>query len=541
LDVAEGVMNISSSHIVVTECPQLTWLPDETLFSLCSRQHLIMGGIGSSFTSKAIFGLPNHRILHDIPCGLSGLEQSEFRSWGSAESILFDHTIFPVFVPFQSRTTIESAIATVKGGYIGSLKYALGLVSGGFGAEHPLKACQDCMHEDLRTYGVAYWHLTHQYPGVEVCPSHRTWLMTATKCRQWSGRVEWSLPTNEYLIPKAPSQKLWSNSAFFVLARSVMDLAALGRRQTLQASAVAKVYRSAVVGDELPGLLLEYLAPLRRFHLFESLPADAQSLSSFLAQLTCNPRRSLHPLKHLTLINGLFGGVQPFLDAYQIELSSTAHETPQTQVLKADDDGPSLAQPIPAKGAPRPKRLKGQFKDNLLSKLACGGSKKELCEEFDITISTIDKLLRANPATYAEALKARHTKVRGEQRDEWQRLHNLHPDLGAKALRNHSASLYAWLYRNDKEWLSAQRECCPKPPRSDRHQVDWEARDHRLLEMIRKACRVIMMRQETIIKRDLYAMLPMLWSCLENRDRYPKSRAYLSTVSESPNRQANVF
>src|SRR5471030_42975 len=195
-----GPMNAASGQEWVAEpLPRLDWLPDETLFSLCSRQHLVMGNLDPATTSSAILGLRRQFIKHDIPCGISALEQTGFTYWGSAESILLNHTIFPLFVPFQNKIKIEDAIKTLKGDRIDSIKYRLGLVSSGFGAEHPLKACPHCMHEDVHAHGVAYWHLTHQYPGVLICPRHQAWLMASTKGRRWSGRFEWSLPAEEFL------------------------------------------------------------------------------------------------------------------------------------------------------------------------------------------------------------------------------------------------------------------------------------------------------------------------------------------------------
>ncbi|WP_420801565.1 TnsD family Tn7-like transposition protein [Pseudomonas chlororaphis] len=184
-----------------------------------------------------------------------------------------------------------------------------------------------------------------------------------------------------------------------------------------------------------------------------------------------------------------------------------------------------------AKNAPRPKRIKGQLKEDLLSKLAEGASKQVLCDEFKITVSTINKLLRAHPATYAIALEARQRREIDERRSQWQHLHKLYPELGVQALRNTMPSLYAWLYRNDKDWLMAEEQTFAKPEHVNTHHIDWEARDYRLLSMLHTACESIALTQRGPVTMTLlYAMIPMLSTCLENRDRYRESRAYLSTI-----------
>lgn len=519
----------SGQEWVTGPFPRLDWLPDETLFSLCSRQHLVMGNVNAATTSNAVLGLRRQFIKHDIPCGISTLERNGFDYWGSAESILLNHTILPLFVPFQNKVKIEDAIRTVKSDRLDSIKYRLGLVSSGFGAEHPLKACPCCMREDVHAHGIAYWHLKHQYPGVMICPRHQTWLMPSTKSRRWSGRFEWSLPTEEFLIEQDSSQKLWSRPVFLALADNVIGLASIGRATSFEPRAVAATYRTAVLHESRSVSLLDRTEALRRFHLFESLPADKKSSESFVNQLVRTPRRSIHPLKHLILIDWLFDDLHSFLEAYEAEVARSTQQVASTP-SRAPDKRVSLSIP-PAKNALRPKRLKGKLKENLLSKLAEGVSKQVLCDEFQISVSTINKLLRAHPETYAMALKARHCREADEHRSQWQYLHSLYPDLGVQALRNTTPSLYAWLYRNDKAWLIAEERTLAKPAHVNKHPVDWEARDYRLLSMLKKACDSIALPQRgPVTIAQLYAVIPMLSTCLENRSQYPESRAYLSKV-----------
>ncbi|WP_330208070.1 TnsD family Tn7-like transposition protein [Pseudomonas sp. Z13] len=521
----------SGQEWVRGQFPRLDWLPDETLFSLCSRQHLVMGNLDPATTSTAVLGLSEKFIKHDIPCGIAALEQNGFHYWGNAESILLHHTIFSVFIPFQNKTKIEDAIITIKGDRIDSLKYRLGLVSSGFGAEHPLKACPYCMREDVYAHGIAYWHLTHQYPGVLICPRHQAWLMVSTKSRRWSGRFEWSLPTKDCLIQQASSQKLWLRPAFLNLANNVIDLAVIGRVMSLESCAVAATYRTAVLQGGRSASLLDRIEPLRRFHLFESLPEDEKSTESFMSQLIRPPRRSIHPLKHLLLIDWLFDDLHSFLKAYDAEVARLVQRVASTTSRKPYKQVSLSNAAAPTKNTPRPKRLKGELKEVLLSKLGKGIPKQKLCEEFKITVSTINRLLRAHPATNALAIEVRHSRELAEHRAQWQYLHSLHPELGVQALRNTIPSLYSWLYRNDKPWLMAEEQTFIKPAHVERHTVDWEARDSRLLSMLRTACEAVAgLQRGPITTTELYARVPMLSSCLENRDRYVLSRAYLSTV-----------
>lgn len=43
--------------------------------------------------------------------------------------------------------------------------------------ELSLKYCPICAVNDLKDYGVAYWHCSQQVPGIEVCSKHQVWLI----------------------------------------------------------------------------------------------------------------------------------------------------------------------------------------------------------------------------------------------------------------------------------------------------------------------------------------------------------------------------
>jgi len=512
--------------------PQLDWLADETLFSLCSRQHLVIGNVSASTTSVLILGLTHRGIKHDLPYGLKTLQTSAFQRWGNVETLLFQHTILPIFVPFQSQLNIGKAVETLKGNQIGSLKYSLGLVAGGFGAEHPLKACPECMREDRNACGVAYWHLTHQYPGIFICPVHQAWLMTSTTSRRWSGRFSWSLPNDDTLAPLSSSQTSWSSSAFLHLANAVIALASIGRRRvTFDAAAVVATYRATLPQQNRSVSFLNHIAPLRRFHLFESLPASEESAASFINQLVRTPRRNLHPLKHLAFITWLFRDLQAFEESYHAELTKLNRPAANNPCPEIEDVDCSPPAAIVPKGPARPKRLKAQMRQLLLSELQNGAPKHQLCAQFQITISTVNKLLRAEPQTSAIALEARNLRAVDDHRRQWTLLYHQYPGLGMKALRAKAPATYAWIYRNDKVWLTAQAQKFNRPARTTNPNVDWVARDHRLLVSIRDALRSISdLELNNLTRAQLYALVPSIPTCLEKRDRYPLSRAYLVTV-----------
>src|SRR3546814_5850196 len=78
-------------------------------------------------------------------------------------------------------------------GNASTIKGLLWLPASRIRANHPLKFCFLFLESDRRQSGVAYWHLTHQLPGVWICPAHNCFLKI--------GRAHVSTPvTNAHLV-----------------------------------------------------------------------------------------------------------------------------------------------------------------------------------------------------------------------------------------------------------------------------------------------------------------------------------------------------
>src|SRR3546814_18405991 len=82
-------------------------------------------------------------------------------------------------------------------GNASTIKGLLGLPASRIRANHPLKFCFLCLESDRRQSGVAYWHLTHQLPGVWICPAHNCFLLPSTHKATGVGRFLWYLHHND--------------------------------------------------------------------------------------------------------------------------------------------------------------------------------------------------------------------------------------------------------------------------------------------------------------------------------------------------------
>ncbi|HHF0814911.1 TPA: TnsD family Tn7-like transposition protein [Pseudomonas aeruginosa] len=523
----------------------LRWLDDESFYSWCVRHRRFFGYQFAETPLATAIGTGWRAPRHDFPCNLSVFDTLNIPEIGVSERIIKERTILPFFAPFQSEANLDGAINSMKGQLLGSIKYRLGLIVSKYGAEHPLKFCSACAEEDTERHGVAYWHLSHQYPGSLLCLPHKMELTTFSQKRKWNSPHSWALPNDECNHNTQKSYSLLVQNALTSISKSAVDLARAGFGLTFQPELVAETYRQELqrrheLGETVTDLetaLLGHFDLLAPFHPLDALPRDRAALRSMLQQLTTTPRGHSHPLKHLALISWLFGDLQHFSAAYlavEADHLRPANE-PQTSQLAHHHETAALPPNTP-RGAPRPKILKGGMRSEALRQLAEGALKAEICSSFGVTISTVNKLLRSAAEAKAEWFKASFSRSQVEHRRQWLSMQEHHPGLGAKALRSHASAVYAWLYRNDRSWLLQHTATLPNGRCGNNSNIDWNARDLELESAVQGA--IARMQEDepgaTPSREQLFMLIPRLSACLEKRNRYPNTRALLSTLCKPP-------
>lgn len=529
-------MNLTGKHT-----PLLHWLPDECFYSLCSRQHVFMGNQSSGQTLNFLFGNSAKSFAHDLPYNLSTLNERANSTWGSPEEIICQHTISPIFFPFQSLEHVHDLKQALQGPQLGSLKYRLGLITGRFGGEHPLKACLKCMSADRFTFGATYWHLSHQIPGVTTCPKHGSLLMESTKNRQWTRGYQWLLPDESSLV--TGSQSAINTSALKALqtmSESAIALCTMGTTTHFDQMTVAEVYKEALskLGTSREARVTtadcfaQRCSELQACPPFSALPCSRRWAIGFISQMTRKPRGYCHPLKHLTLIWWLFGRLETFRDAYKqyaIDLQNS-DKYPSSQLVLVKDNNERLARIERQTGAPRPKKIFNDIKEMILNSMISGASKKEVCSLFGVSISSVNRLLRLNPAHNQEITSNNFHSICEEKRAAWRSVVNQTPSASANTIKKLIPNIYAWLYRNDRLWLMLETKSCPSGRSGNHVTIDWDARDEQLIVLIKKSMATSSVDLKKFRKRDLYQMVPNLFSSLEQKSHYPKTRKLISEL-----------
>lgn len=245
-------------------------------------------------------------------------------------TVICDHTMLPLYIPFLSTAKISKARELMMGN--GNAEFALGLAAMGDYPTH-LKGCQDCIKDDHRQYGTAFWRTAQQAPGVVLCHSHKR----ALCCSNVSARVESQIAhfvtadQATYEPSAAIANELLPDALWF--AKAGLTLLA-GRAPNPGAARLTTLYRRHLqtrsLIDNFGRLLLGDLmtAFIQRFGrtmtLMQCEPPIQTARDNWLARLARYPRSEQSPLKHLLMMHFLDLEVLDALDEASALLPYTA-------------------------------------------------------------------------------------------------------------------------------------------------------------------------------------------------------------------------
>ncbi|HEY4080554.1 MAG TPA: TnsD family Tn7-like transposition protein [Burkholderiaceae bacterium] len=498
---------------------RIPWLPDETLFSWCSRYHLLAANGLASATCMQLFGRRRLGLAHDFPAGIAALALRAGGSLGMPEDIVRERTVLAFYAPFRPAPMMERATRKMLGEGIGSLKYELGLLTSGLGAAHPLKACPACMADDHQRFKVAYWRRSHQLPGVWICPAHGDALRVSTLKLDQKARFQWGLPGQAYLLP-------WTDLAIYrdfketsALAHKMAKLSgsicALTQGRVMNPGRIANAFRRGLEDRGWLGAATRVRWGVMRHELSRhaaalaglppfAMQADGRIAQSQLSRIM-SARSLTHPLRYLAWISLLFDSLSEFLTAYDgtsmqavqtakasrkmgpsamTSMDARAAEAVQALLLGQESATaialrmgvtPSTVAAWAAKAGlqtpRRPKSLDEPTWRAAVEFLASGQSKSNVAARIGISEVSVTRILRSVPRLQSQWHEVRFAAARNNAREAWIAVSNAAQILGIAAARRAEPGAYAWLYRNDRAWLRAQCARLDEAPRCGNHAV----------------------------------------------------------------------
>lgn len=549
-----------------------SWLPDETLFSLCSRYHRASGQRLASTTCRLLFGHPNQGCAHDFPARLNHFLSVSANALGNVGHIVEHHTVLPLYLRFASPNLVDATLNAAAQNSSGRLKFQLGLLTSRFRANHPLKACPYCMAEDMQAHSTPYWHREHQLPGVWVCLRHGCKLETSNLKATGVSRFHWVLPSPPQFNRGAAAAEVAGSTV--KLARMVVEL--IGRPNLrLSTPTLGAAFRAALAENGfLTGTkqrlkhvaagdaYASFVAPLLSLEQMDGLPSSADEASAEIARQIAPERSGIHPLRRLTLATWLFDDLDQLLVCVDrvtapkaLEATDDAAEAPRpanprrARFFSLLATGLSTSAASSAAGIDtttgmvwaasaglttprRPKTLKGDHRTQLIKLLRQGVSKADAATYSKVSVQTVTTLLRTEVDLHAAWRLAGFESAQLRHRGIWQRVITNNPLSGVKAARMAEPATYAWLYRNDRNWLNDRTGDMAKAVRHPQPRVDWDTRDRELADMVRETalCLIEVECVRRIKLPQLYQRIPELKAKLNRLDRLPLTRTAIFDV-----------
>jgi hypothetical protein len=180
----------------------------------------------------------------------------------------------------------------------------------------------------------------------------------------------------------------------------------------------------------------------------------------------------------------------------------------------------------------RPSRLLGQVRAEMIAALQSGGEKSEVATLGAMSIESVTRLLRTEVGLREAWAQARRTKAQAAARSEWLSTIADNRDLGVKAVRMLAPAAYAWLYRNDRDWLDQQAMLLSRPRAVLAPRVDWDQRDQHLAQAVRVTALELSATAPAgrITLAALCSLLPELRAKIRKLSRLPQTERVINEL-----------
>ncbi len=549
-------------------------LPDETLFSWCSRYHKLAALGSHRATCQRLFGHHQIGTAHDFPARIQCLASHTLTVLGTAQEIVAQRTLLPFYLPFRSVSLADRAMQAMFGHGIGHLKYQLGLLTSGLGASHPLKACPDCIKEDLSQFGWAYWHRSHQLPGVWTCLRHNRPLQL---CAQKHGNIErysWILPEQKRMLDLVQNALLSNQDDTTEAWRKLAQVCEVVVSNE-SGSYADPVKLSQTLRIRLCGMGLTHPGGRVRWQLMEPLLTqcskrlsgipefEGQATTHYLRnqlQAILTGRSLMHPLRYLIWVAEFFNDWYDFAVHYSESYVQSARQSiidnntkslPIKHPTITLDLGRVVAGEISVSHAaklagidyvtaaarfaasgyttpPRPKMLNEEVRSKLICALNSGEDKASIATALGLSVSTVTRVMRTTPGLQQTWHDVRTIRTRNHYRQIWQEIAGMYPLIGIQRLRKMNPAAFAWLYRNDKEWLKQSSISTLPIPRANHATQRLANNDQRIADVLYRY-----IQDEFRLPMSLVEMkkaIPQLNKVIEQPHRWPRSAHLLKKL-----------
>lgn len=531
---------------------------DEIFYSIIARYIDEFGDSGSKIWLKSIFLSSTISATLDLPSGLFNFcKQSKIFDI-KLRSLLLQHTLFPYysrFLPVERRRKILKSML----GESGDIHTRIGANAGIFPPILLPRYCPVCLREDIINFKKTYFRRTHQIPSIKICTIHNVFLEDVKNNISFLNK-HYFIVANEENCKRISFPRKNHNDSVLKISLRLVELLEASNAHIFNSSPYFYKETLTELGLVKGNQSIDLVALYKAFdHYFDEetlrhfkSEISFENQSCWLKGIVRKHRKTFDPVRHVLL--------EDFIQNYR---STKAIKTTKASVKK-----PCL-NPICSEYQNANFTISTEYVDRkslrpityTVCKCGYGYTQSFLKDKYKVftrvknfgplwegelfrmikegwPIRKIGRTLNCDSRTintYRRMKESTTTVVDNtlQAKELWITLSKENPTLSIKQLRTMNPSLYARIYKKDKDWLSVQKYGKPLSSKSIR--VDWVKRDQEILLKLKVALRRLKAEepQRRINKTLLLRMINKETLFKTNKLKLPESDKFLDSVAEA--------
>lgn len=557
---------------------------DELIYSAISRYHFYTGNIDYKDTIEECFG---KRTIIPSPEIGSPIENLAINIGGNytADYLINKHTILPYYIPFLPVQRREQIIEEIKYKDCSGIYNKIGITAGSVCKKEGIYYCSICAKNEIDTYGEAYIHREHQLQGIFLCPHHGEMLKKYKVMKSDVSRLEFIRLDKQLIDFKSECKQIKYYELVLKLSRDAYYLLENDFEGANQKSILEK-YKNLLSEKDLATSTKrikqrELYEEFINFYGGDFLELMESSIDNddeynWLRVITRNLKRTVHPIRHLLLINFLEGDIEKFFNDINNNYNPF-WEGPWPCLNKAADHyKESVVDDLKITADYKTRVPVGTFTCKCGFVYSRKGPDKESSDRYKVgrikyfgsvweeklksylnenkyglreiarfmgcdpkTILKFDKLLEINYFNSRSKVIENDKKYKCDDNIEPYKKDilkaiKMNPKLSRTEIREICRKQYIYIYRKDKKWLL---DTLPQKIKNDNHscKVDWNKRDKDILNLIKMKYQE-MLNEKPLVRITISSIgkkAGILATLEKNIVKLPITKEYLNEIIES--------
>ncbi|MBW9150995.1 TnsD family Tn7-like transposition protein [Clostridium estertheticum] len=557
---------------------------DELIYSAISRYHFYTGNIDFKDTIEECFG--KRTIISSLEIG-SPIDVLAKNIGGSytSDSLVKKHTIFPYYIPFLPMKRREEIIKEIKYGDCSGIYHKIGIIAGSVCRREGIYYCPICATNEIQMKGEAYIHREHQLQGIYLCVHHGELLRKYKTIKTDVSRLEFirfeknllDLSNKPKDIKHYEKMLKLSSDAYYLLEKDLMSI---------DRKIVLKKYKSILCekGLTTSGNRIKQRELYDEFINFYGLEflkimgsnIDKDDEYNWLRVITRNSKRTVHPVRHLLMINFLSGNINEFFSDIKrnykpfgkgpwpcLNKISDHYKMDVVNNLKITDDYKTRLPVgtfscncgfVYSRKGPD-KLIDDRYKIGRIKNfgIVWEDKLKAYSKEKKYGLRELARIMNCDPKTILKFdsilgtnmfqnnkgnIKDKEPAVETDKLSDYKNSILINMESNTAATRTEIRSMckkeYIFIYRKDKKWLYDK---LPIATKRTNYQplVDWNKRDSELLIVLKNKYKELMVSDELIriTKSNIGRGLGILTTLEKNIEKLPNTEKYLNKVIET--------